>query len=344
MLNKFEETKRKQRFGLRKLKVGVASVLLGFTIFGFNLASQELLSVHADVVAKDAGSASVSDSSSSEVSEASAASESGTSKNVDQTATSDPTNTPGGVTGTTEETSSVTAGADAKATSKTDNTVAINATAMETKTDTSDLTPTEVPDENKTITVEDPMDKDLIDNGKDASWVSKNTTGVDSHVKRVYSIVQQIVSRRKDLYFFEGLVDYNEIHNHIIILLALDRNSALAGYSQNDVYGFIIHTGKIGETAIKENIESVLVTPGQTYKSYYKNTDNPVQITNYGENVGISLRDGKTDKEMTLVPGGDQIYGFVPAFDDGQNNTLNDSLGEWDDNHDALFGKGLYAV
>lgn len=104
MLNKFEETKRKQRFGLRKLKVGVASVLLGFTIFGFNLASQELLSVHADVVAKDAGSASVSDSSSSvandssassEVSEASAPSTNGASENVGQPATSDATNTPG---------------------------------------------------------------------------------------------------------------------------------------------------------------------------------------------------------------------------------------------------------
>lgn len=105
MLNKFEETKRKQRFGLRKLKVGVASVLLGFTIFGFNLASQELPSVHADVVAKNVGSANGSDSSSSvandssassEVSEASAASTNGTSENVGQPATSDPTNTPGG--------------------------------------------------------------------------------------------------------------------------------------------------------------------------------------------------------------------------------------------------------
>ena len=83
MLNKFEETKRKQRFGLRKLKVGVASVLLGFTIFGFNLASQELPSVHV---------ASGSDSSS----EVSAVSTNGTSENVDQTATSDSTNTPGG--------------------------------------------------------------------------------------------------------------------------------------------------------------------------------------------------------------------------------------------------------
>lgn len=88
MLNKFEETKRKQRFGLRKLKVGVASVLLGFTIFGFNLASQELPSVHADV-------ASGSDSSS----EVSAVSTNGTSENVDQTATSDSTNTPGGKPG-----------------------------------------------------------------------------------------------------------------------------------------------------------------------------------------------------------------------------------------------------
>ncbi len=106
MLNKFEETKRKQRFGLRKLKVGVASVLLGFTIFGFNLASQELPSVHADVVAKDARSASVSDSSSSvasrvssEVPEALAASVNGTNESGSQPAASDPANTPGGKPG-----------------------------------------------------------------------------------------------------------------------------------------------------------------------------------------------------------------------------------------------------
>ena len=50
MLNKFEETKRKQRFGLRKLKVGVASVLLGVTVWGFNLAGQSVPLAHADVV------------------------------------------------------------------------------------------------------------------------------------------------------------------------------------------------------------------------------------------------------------------------------------------------------
>ena len=100
MLNKFEETKRKQRFGLRKLKVGVASVLLGFTIFGFNLASQEVPSVHADV-----GSASGSDSSSSvandssEVPEVSAASENGTNESGSQPAASGSTNTLGGKTG-----------------------------------------------------------------------------------------------------------------------------------------------------------------------------------------------------------------------------------------------------
>lgn len=97
MLNKFEETKRKQRFGLRKLKVGVASVLLGFTIFGFNLASQEVPSVHADV-----GSASGSDSSSSGANDSSASSEvlaasaNGTNESGNQPAASGSTNTLGG--------------------------------------------------------------------------------------------------------------------------------------------------------------------------------------------------------------------------------------------------------
>ena len=42
----FQTLRKKQRFGLRKLNIGVASVLLGFTIFGFNLASQAPV-VHA---------------------------------------------------------------------------------------------------------------------------------------------------------------------------------------------------------------------------------------------------------------------------------------------------------
>ncbi|WP_431462937.1 Rib/alpha-like domain-containing protein [Lactobacillus crispatus] len=40
-MNKESQTlRKKQRFSLRKLNIGVASVLLGFTIFGYNLASQ----------------------------------------------------------------------------------------------------------------------------------------------------------------------------------------------------------------------------------------------------------------------------------------------------------------
>lgn len=34
----FEETKRTPHYGLRKLNVGVASVLLGVTVFGINVA------------------------------------------------------------------------------------------------------------------------------------------------------------------------------------------------------------------------------------------------------------------------------------------------------------------
>ncbi|MBM6729468.1 Rib/alpha-like domain-containing protein, partial [Limosilactobacillus ingluviei] len=40
MNKEFQTLRKKQRFGLRKLNIGVASVLLGFTIFGYNLASQ----------------------------------------------------------------------------------------------------------------------------------------------------------------------------------------------------------------------------------------------------------------------------------------------------------------
>ena len=47
MNKEFQTLRKKQRFGLRKLNIGVASVLLGFTIFGFNLASQAPVA-HAD--------------------------------------------------------------------------------------------------------------------------------------------------------------------------------------------------------------------------------------------------------------------------------------------------------
>ncbi|WP_100733296.1 YSIRK-type signal peptide-containing protein [Lactobacillus crispatus] len=39
MNKEFQTLRKKQRFSLRKLNIGVASVLLGFTIFGYNLIS-----------------------------------------------------------------------------------------------------------------------------------------------------------------------------------------------------------------------------------------------------------------------------------------------------------------
>ena len=46
MNKEFQALRKKQRFSLRKLNIGVASVLLGFTIFGYNLVSQAPV-VHA---------------------------------------------------------------------------------------------------------------------------------------------------------------------------------------------------------------------------------------------------------------------------------------------------------
>ncbi|MDM8219262.1 Rib/alpha-like domain-containing protein, partial [Limosilactobacillus mucosae] len=55
MNKEFQTLRKKQRFGLRKLNIGVASVLLGFTIFGYNLTSQAPVA-HAATVATSAGS------------------------------------------------------------------------------------------------------------------------------------------------------------------------------------------------------------------------------------------------------------------------------------------------
>ncbi len=53
MNKEFQTLRKKQRFGLRKLNIGVASVLLGFTIFGYNLTSQAPVA-HAATVATSA--------------------------------------------------------------------------------------------------------------------------------------------------------------------------------------------------------------------------------------------------------------------------------------------------
>ena len=57
MNKEFQTLRKKQRFGLRKLNIGVASVLLGFTIFGYNLASQAPVA-HADTTASAGSGAS----------------------------------------------------------------------------------------------------------------------------------------------------------------------------------------------------------------------------------------------------------------------------------------------
>ncbi|WP_035162605.1 YSIRK-type signal peptide-containing protein [Ligilactobacillus saerimneri] len=57
----WKETKRIPRYSLRKLNVGVASVLLGVTIFGFNvLIDQTKVSANTTAIsAKDTSTASI---------------------------------------------------------------------------------------------------------------------------------------------------------------------------------------------------------------------------------------------------------------------------------------------
>ncbi len=57
MNKEFQTLRKKQRFSLRKLNIGVVSVLLGFTIFGYNLASQAPVA-HAAATASTVASGS----------------------------------------------------------------------------------------------------------------------------------------------------------------------------------------------------------------------------------------------------------------------------------------------
>ena len=64
MNKEFQTLRKKQRFGLRKLNIGVVSVLLGFTIFGYNLASQAPVAHAATRTVQRASAGSVASGSS----------------------------------------------------------------------------------------------------------------------------------------------------------------------------------------------------------------------------------------------------------------------------------------
>lgn len=55
MNNEFWETRRKQRFSLRKFNIGLASVLLGFTVFGYNMADNSKTVQAAETTQQTAG-------------------------------------------------------------------------------------------------------------------------------------------------------------------------------------------------------------------------------------------------------------------------------------------------
>ncbi|MCZ0744191.1 YSIRK-type signal peptide-containing protein [Ligilactobacillus sp. UO.C109] len=58
MNKEFQTLRKKQRFSIRKLNIGVASVLLGFTIFGYNLVSQAPVAHAATIVGSGASGSS----------------------------------------------------------------------------------------------------------------------------------------------------------------------------------------------------------------------------------------------------------------------------------------------
>ena len=90
MNKEFQTLRKKQRFSLRKLNIGVASVLLGFTIFGYNLASQAPVAHAATsaVATPSAGSSETEVVSGSPASNSRIASATGSAANASQATSS----------------------------------------------------------------------------------------------------------------------------------------------------------------------------------------------------------------------------------------------------------------
>lgn len=112
MNKEFQTLRKKQRFGLKKLNIGVASVLLGFTIFGYNLASQAPVAHAAtSTVATSAGSGS-SGSSATGVANGSQASNSQATSATSSAATASQTTSATQVTAPAASQSSAPANSD----------------------------------------------------------------------------------------------------------------------------------------------------------------------------------------------------------------------------------------
>ena len=315
MNKEFQTLRKKQRFGLRKLNIGVASVLLGFTIFGYNLASQAPVAHAAtSTVTTSAGSGS-SGSSATGVASGSQASQSSESANSGN-ATSSPASQAGTVSANqTSNTSAAGAPASSDQTVTVDETTlpATQAAMLLTNLATNSETDTELPPTTQTYTkVEQPLLYDYLLHDPSATgtsdgktWVDKTVaTGVWNYPRYTLDTIfgktskPGIITSNPDKYFFAAYVDFSESY-HRVILFARSQDP-----SDKNLYSYTIHT-------YTQNNSTTTTKPGDSTREQYTGTGrskHDLIFQNYdGDSFSVKLNGFEEGRE----------YGLLPVFDGG---------------------------
>ncbi|UXC67001.1 Rib/alpha-like domain-containing protein [Limosilactobacillus oris] len=342
MNKEFQTLRKKQRFGLRKLNIGVASVLLGFTIFGYNLASQAPVAHAAtSTVATSAGSGS-SGSSATGVANGSQASNSQATSATSSAATASQTTSATQVTAPAASQSSAPANSDNASSStanqagtvsanQTSNTSTAGAPASSDQTVTVDETTLPAPQAAMLLTnlavvtnsgtdttlptttqtydkVEQPLLYDYLlhtaTGTRDGkTWVDKTVAkGVWNYPRYTLDTIFGTTSK-------PGIItshpDKYFFAAYVDYSEQYHRVILLArgqDPSDKNLYSYTIHT-------YSQNNSTTTTKPGESIKEQYTGTGGSTHdliFHNYGDSFSVKLSGRLTDG-----------YGLLPVFDEG---------------------------
>ncbi|WP_191991120.1 DUF1542 domain-containing protein [Limosilactobacillus reuteri] len=327
-----KHAERKQRWGIRKLSVGVASVLLGttFMLYGNHAVLADTVPTTTPTDATVQTDSNVADHQGSEVplrttadkdKQTNANETTQNTTNVDKKDT-EVTPTNDATTATPKTTAKVNAPVAPTAMkavvnpTSTDPTTSNNEEASTSlpwysfslvTTSNNEEASTSLPMSNQDIKLDSqPMLTEIINKPKD-NWVYNNTNWYNSNYStaKVKEILQNHTTNDESgRYYFGGVANYNE-SVHVIYLLARSNN-----LNDNKLYVTILHTGT-------GNIQEEVVAPGESKKVEYNRTGGTTHapiFTNYdGTSVSIDL-DG--------IEKGNNIYGMVVGFAYGSDTGI----------------------
>ena len=316
-----KHAERKQRWGIRKLSVGVASVLLGttFMLYGNHAVLADTVTSPSDDVTRSTTTQGgnkdkVTEGTTSTPQTSGDSTDKGQGKTLTETPTGTDKQANGQGTPQGQDTTQNTTNVDKK---DTEVTPTNDATTLATQKTAAKFTaakftvlaarleaPTSLPMSNQDIKLDSqPMLAEIINKPQD-NWVYNNLKSyADSSTAKVREILQNHTTNDESgRYYFAGVANYNESY-HVIYLLARSNN-----LNDNNLYVTILHTG------LSKNIQEEIVAPGESKEVKYSRTTHTPIFTNYdGTSVSIGL-DG--------IEKGDDIQGMVVGFAYGQDTGI----------------------